>query len=708
MNNVLGVGGRAATLTANSNTPAPCLPTKPPSPTAVAINLLNLLKIANTMYNPFAPGKQISPQGPYGVSSGQMERDPRRPLPHLGSGSSFSSSGTSSVNRGPTGGPLPSLLSLQVNYRPERNKITVDEDIDRCLDLNISRAREEVMQNPSRQSSQFTKAQRDTFPSSNTGMPSYLKSPATEVKRPFTVDSGSSSLDWLPICQRASEDESSEMYSSASSSFLGSSDSRFSTSSEGKHDMPSIPGLGDYDIKMPAKSAPPREAIRPKYTSESASNILLHFGLEKEDLEHLISYPEDQITPENLPYILSQIQLEKGKRASAAAQSKPYSEAQPIKLITSRGPMLNPGQLSSTVLKPSKVIDYGHTGKYTTGVGDEVGRAIGSSATTGVSGGLLHTDTFKTGGRVREPPQRGPTELKTGSYVSSHGQMSSVSSIDSLRSSVAPSSSDPSKKFEVRTNQTSKSVFPSFGLLNKNTDLRQVQSKVPQTPLNQPEPACQASFNVHPFKPSCNLIRGAHPGRPGLVLIHRNDTRSSNQSNTQGQVSKVPEQMNKLPAQQPKQQQTQQHQAPPPQKQQLQMHQQPIQPLKQVQQPPPTKGLPAAMPAPSALIPVRPAPPIPAPGRMDTVPRVPPPAFKDLTSVAKMGPSKLLPTPAMMQDYAAATPRIFPHTCCLCMKECIDMKVSRRLPTVIFTFRKFLVYPGRIHSDFLYKLTCLC
>ncbi|MEQ2173907.1 hypothetical protein GOODEAATRI_002433 [Goodea atripinnis] len=330
MNNVLGVGGRAATLTANSNTPAPCLPTKPPSPTAVAINLLNLLKIANTMYNPFAPGKQISPQRPYGVSSGQMERDPRRPLSHLGSGSSFSSSGNSSVNRGPTGGPLPSLLSLQVNYRPERNKITVDEDIDRCLDLNISRAREETMQNPSRQSSQFTKAQRDTFPSSNTGMPSYLKSPATEVKRPFTVDSGSSSLDWLPICQRASEDESSEMYSSASSSFLGSGDGRFSTSSEGKHDMPSIPGLGDYDIKMPAKSAPPREAIRPKYTSESASNILLHFGLEKEDLEHLISYPEDQITPENLPYILSQIQLEKGKRASTAAQSKPYSEAQPI------------------------------------------------------------------------------------------------------------------------------------------------------------------------------------------------------------------------------------------------------------------------------------------------------------------------------------------------------------------------------------------
>ncbi|XP_035531712.1 zinc finger protein 638-like [Morone saxatilis] len=36
--------------------------------------------------------------------------------------------------------------------------------------------------------------------------------------------------------------------------------------------------------------------------------------------------------------------------------------------------------------------------------------------------------------------------------------------------------------------------------------------------------------------------------------------------------------------------------------------------------------------------------------------------------------SKCLPTPAMMHDYAAAPPKIFPHTCSLCNKECTHMK----------------------------------
>ncbi|XP_032438671.1 uncharacterized protein LOC116732539 isoform X1 [Xiphophorus hellerii] len=700
MNNVLAVGGCAPTLTSNTHIPALGLPTKPPSPTAVAINLLNLLKIANTMshpmYNPFAPGKQMPSQGPYGLSGGQMEMDPRKPPPHFGSGSNFSSSGSSGLTRGLSGGPIPSIMSLPGNYRPERNKITVDDDIDRCLDLNISRAREEVIQTSSSQNTQFTNVQRDIFPSSNKGMPSYLTSPATLVNRSFTVDSSNNSLDWLPICQRGSEEESSKKYSSASSSFLSSGASLFSTSSEGKH-MSSTPGLGDYDIKRPAKSVPPPEPIRPKYTSESASNILLHFGLEKEDLEHLISYPEDQITPENLPFILRQIKLEKEKKAATAVQSKPYSATQPIrsmgendKFIPSIRAGFNSDQISSTVLKPSKVIEYGHTGKYTTGVGNEVGRTISSSAVTCAGGSLLYTDTFKPSSHVRDPLQRCQGELKTGPVVSSHSQMSAVSTVDSLRSPVASSSSDLSKKLGVQTSQNSTSLFPSFGLLNKDTELRLLKPEDPQIPSpKQPEPVCQASTQPQPFSPPCNLSRGVHPGRPGLVLIHSNDSRNNNKSKTQGQGLKAPEQVNKIPAQQ---QPILQHQGPPPQKPQFQMHLQPIPPLKQVQQ-----GLPSSMPPRLSLFPVCPAlptpaqvpihPPLPMPapmllrssiptpaqGRMDAMPRMPPPVFKDQTSVPKMGPSKL-PTPAMMQDYAAATPRIFPHTCCLCMKECTNMK----------------------------------
>ncbi|XP_014836950.1 PREDICTED: zinc finger protein 638-like isoform X3 [Poecilia mexicana] len=703
MNNVLTVGGYAPTLTSNTHIPAPGLPTKPPSPTAVAINLLNLLKIANTMshpmYNPFAPGKQMPSQGPYGLSGGQMEMDPRRPPPHFSSGSNFSSSGSSGLTCGPSGGPIPSIMSLPGSYRPERNKITVDEDIDRCLDLNISRAREEVIQTSSSQNTQFTNVQRDIFPSSNKGMPSYLTSPSTLVNRSFTVDSSNDSLDWLPICQRGSEEESTKKYSSASSTFQGSGESLFSTSSEGKH-MSSIPGLGGYDIKRPAKFVPPPEPIRPKYTSESASNILLQFGLEKEDLEHLISYPEDQITPENLPFILREIKLEKEKKTATAVQSNPYSATQPIrsmgekdKFIPSMGERFNSDQISSTVLKPSKVIDYGHTGKYTTEVGNEVGRTVGSSSVAGVSGSLLYMDSFKPSSHVRDPLQRGPGELKTGPAVTSHGQMSSVSTVDSLRSPVAPSSSDPSKKLGVQASQTSTPLFPSFGLLNKDTDLSRLKPEGPKIPPpKQPEPARQASTQPQPFNPPCNLSRGVHPGRPGLVLIHSNDSHNNNKSKTQGQGLKASEQVSKIPAQQQPIQQTLQHQGPPPQKPQFQMHPQPVLQLKQEQQ-----GLPASMPPRLALFPgrpalptppqvpirpllpmsapvlLRPSLPTPAQGRMDAMPRMPPPVFKDQTSTPKLGPSKL-PTPAMMKDYAAATPRIFPHTCCLCMKECTNMK----------------------------------
>uniref|UniRef100_A0A3B3W1W9 Zinc finger protein 638-like n=1 Tax=Poecilia latipinna TaxID=48699 RepID=A0A3B3W1W9_9TELE len=249
-------------------------------------------------------------------------------------------------------------MSLPGSYRPERNKITVDEDIDRCLDLNISRAREEVIQTSSSQNTQFTNVQRDIFPSSNKGMPSYLTSPATLVNRSFTVDNSNDSLDWLPICQRGSEEESTKKYSSASSTFQGSGESLFSTSSEGKH-MSSIPGLGGYDIKRPAKFVPPPEPIRPKYTSESASNILLQFGLEKEDLEHLISYPEDQITPENLPFILREIKLEKEKKTATAVQSNPYSATQPIRSMGEKDKFIP----SMGERGPVKVIDYGHSSK---------------------------------------------------------------------------------------------------------------------------------------------------------------------------------------------------------------------------------------------------------------------------------------------------------------------------------------------------------
>ncbi|XP_037535696.1 uncharacterized protein LOC119412696 [Nematolebias whitei] len=408
MNNVFPVGGRVVTFTANSNTPSSRLSTTPPSPTAVAINLLNVLKIANTMshpmFNPFVPGKQSSSQGQYGLSSGQTVRDSRIVLPRLEPGSSYSS-GIAPLTRGTSEGFLPPPLALPVNYRPERSRITVDEDIERCLDLNISRAREEARHQSVNQNVPFS-TQRQVFPSSNTDVMSFQSSSALLGNRPSTVDIASRSLDWLSLFKRPTEDDPSKMYSSTSSNFLNSGDGRFNLSMEGNCNTQSIPGIGNYGSIVPERSVRLPESSRPKYTSESASNILLQFGLEKEDLEQLITYPEDQLTPQNLPFILRQIHLKKSKRAPPAVPSKPYSEPPPIasvsrmdKLSGFRGATMPQDEMQS-VLKPSKVIDYGHTAKYTAGNEKDIGIA---TAQTGGDKSMLYTDTFNSSSHNQEP-----------------------------------------------------------------------------------------------------------------------------------------------------------------------------------------------------------------------------------------------------------------------------------------------------------------
>ncbi|XP_035772431.1 uncharacterized protein LOC102790544 [Neolamprologus brichardi] len=47
------------------------------------------------------------------------------------------------------------------------------------------------------------------------------------------------------------------------------------------------------------------------YTPESAGSILASFGLSNEDLEVLSHYPDDQLTPDTLPFILRDIQINK-------------------------------------------------------------------------------------------------------------------------------------------------------------------------------------------------------------------------------------------------------------------------------------------------------------------------------------------------------------------------------------------------------------
>ncbi|NXI57602.1 ZN638 protein, partial [Chloroceryle aenea] len=87
-----------------------------------------------------------------------------------------------------------------------------------------------------------------------------------------------------------------------------------------------------------------------RYTPESASSILASFGLSNEDLEELSRYPDEQLTPENMPLILREIRIRK------------MGHALPGLPAPSRGEEAMGGTSGAAV--KSKVIDYGHASKY--------------------------------------------------------------------------------------------------------------------------------------------------------------------------------------------------------------------------------------------------------------------------------------------------------------------------------------------------------
>uniref|UniRef100_A0A8C4V3U9 Zinc finger protein 638 n=1 Tax=Falco tinnunculus TaxID=100819 RepID=A0A8C4V3U9_FALTI len=88
-----------------------------------------------------------------------------------------------------------------------------------------------------------------------------------------------------------------------------------------------------------------------RYTPESASSILASFGLSNEDLEELSRYPDDQLTPENMPLILREIRMRKMGHSLSGLHTQ------------SRGEETIGGTSGGAAVK-SKVIDYGHASKY--------------------------------------------------------------------------------------------------------------------------------------------------------------------------------------------------------------------------------------------------------------------------------------------------------------------------------------------------------
>ncbi|XP_062239490.1 uncharacterized protein LOC133949590 isoform X2 [Platichthys flesus] len=653
--------------------------------------------MSHPLYNPYESGNQSSSQGPYGLPSVQAERDSRRATSVLGPGSSFSSSATPANHGG-------NIQSLPVNYRPEQSLARVNVgDVERSVDSDIRRAREEVTS--SGQSTRFTYTGTTSYPMSSTS--------ASGGRRQSDVESRSSSLDWLPCYKGSTAADSSNFLSPpASCSRTSIGGSTVNASSDRQRDGQSFPVLGDYDYRVPDKPAAPTDTSRPTYTSESASSILLNFGLEREDLEYLVQYPEDQLTPARLPFILREIRIQKTNRAMTAVESKPYPEPQPFRGAIGRDSLTGSAG-SAAVLQPSKVIDYGHTSKYVGGVGDEIGRSANSVG----SGSMMLANTSHS----QEPPQKGGSSVAKPSY-------------NSIQSSLAPPPIDPAKKLKNQPIQTPQPIVSSASLPRKDGD-RTVYMPEAGKPLPLKElKTDRKSASV--TQPSSTLIHGVHPDRPGLVLIgNSNASGTKIPTTTQGKGSVVAEQrqmqqrqqnqmpqsqMHQMPQSQMLQSQmppSQMHRMPPSQMPQSQMHRMPpsqmppsqmhqmqqsqmhqmqqsqmpqsqMHQMQQSQMPQSqmhqmqqsqmhqmqqSQMQPQKQPERSTIIPrpINHPPPQPALSSMN-FPQSQAPSSSQ--GPAKKPVSKGLPAPGMMYDYAAASPRAFPHTCSLCFKECSQMK----------------------------------
>ncbi|XP_015261562.1 PREDICTED: zinc finger protein 638-like [Gekko japonicus] len=107
------------------------------------------------------------------------------------------------------------------------------------------------------------------------------------------------------------------------------------------------------------KQSPSEKAVDHNTSTESHSAKLSHlkqlltrFGLSVDDLKKLSQYPDDQLTPENMPVLLQAIRTSKLASKAPTFPSK-STEKETVSRADGSGP---------TVQK--KVIDYGHKSKY--------------------------------------------------------------------------------------------------------------------------------------------------------------------------------------------------------------------------------------------------------------------------------------------------------------------------------------------------------
>ncbi|KAL0970641.1 hypothetical protein UPYG_G00244960 [Umbra pygmaea] len=546
-------------------TAKPLLPSFHPPPVCFA-PLLNLLKVAATiknmshpLYNPL--GGQYSSQsqrtdaqmGQYGRTQAQVGMEPLG-ASRLGLGNSgFGGSSQSSYGVGRMSGITPEL--------------------EKSIDQHIRGAREEVrlFSEMMQQSQQVPPVNRDTRQS---------RDPRDEIlsggRMGYTR--GLSSSD------RKSSMESWSGYPNQSSP--QSSPSQMYTSGFG-----GLGGLGSARGSESLSSALSAASKPTRYTSESASSILGSFGLSNEDLDLLSHYPDDQLTPDNLPFILRDIRMRKTSRTMDVDHRSQAGGGPGLESDHGGG-----GQ--------SKFIDYGHSSTSKFGGYDDCDRRIDS-----YSG--------------QDPlPKESPIGHDGIPYGSSRGSNASNRSKLNQRSPVQRPISLPEKATDASVSLPTRSGKGKPIVKARNSS-REGAKSIP-----------------------------AHGGGEGLdrllTILNRGTARGQAQAHSDLGILREggaggPE-----------------HGGVP-----LGVH-----PLVSTQTWPPMYPVMNSSVPPPGHVPVALPPPLLGP-----LQRMGPSMHQQLNAPPPlMMVQKRLPTPTMMSDYSATTPRIFPHTCSLCNIECTKLK----------------------------------
>ncbi|XP_014836964.1 PREDICTED: uncharacterized protein LOC106914600 isoform X3 [Poecilia mexicana] len=360
-----------------------------------------------------------------------------------------------------------------------------------------------------------------------------------------------------------------------------------------------------------------------------AEKILLHYGFQKEDLNELINYPDEETTAEKLPYTLQKIRMKNANRALPAATSDVTSQPSSSGIVGLEKPTIFHDD-------PPSISCHTSGDERTNVEGKTVEKFLSKAQSCGFT--LLKNNEASSQAK-RATEQR--LELNTSGSISSPDTLGSITGLSSTRNIVAQA-----QQVETQSNQTLQSSVPAFSLQNKSGDIVSPKFGLYGSP---PVKAPTHPFTSKTQSPS-NISQGVCLSGP--VLVHT-------ESKTQDQKSKIT-------------------------KTALQKHLQKRSQLQITQAG--QRAEPAALkqvPAPSFIPTVAEVShPILQSGNNVVSLSVPTVDLVKTTdtqgskhqSPVKPATFKGLPSPAKMHDCTVSKPRKFPHTCSLCKANCSQLK----------------------------------